>query len=240
MSYNAETYTVRLYQILIEYLADKEKLSVDEIIYKYKSYEITKLARECIFDFEYELFSEDYKETLETNFLNHFYTRQIGSETFNLFKQRFYTDFIIKIPTYNQLYKSVFDNKDINPLIVDEVNEKYSRTIDSNNESITKATGSNTASTEQESKYSDTPAGLVSGKNYLTNMTVGNNANKVESENDGTSESVSKNVEDYEHSRSGRSSIDYATLIMNYRNSLINVDMILFEDLDDNFISLFN
>lgn len=240
MSYNSDTYTIRLFQLLIEYLSDDEGIDEDEVMLKYKSYEITDLARKYLFDFEYDLFSEDYKKTLETNFLNHFYTRQIGSETFNLFKHRFYSDFILKLPTYNQLYKSVFDHLDINPLIVDEIQESYIREVDSNTDNTTNSTGENVAKTSQESKYSDTPQALADGKNFLTNMTVGSNANIVESKSDGLGTTVSKNKEDYKHFTSGRSNIDYASLIMNYRSSLINVDMMFFEDLDSNFISLLN
>ena len=41
-------------------------------------------ARASIFDFDYDLYDENHKEELETKILLHYYTREIGLETYAL------------------------------------------------------------------------------------------------------------------------------------------------------------
>ena len=65
---------------------------------------------------EYPIFSEDYRATLNKKIIDHFYFREIGSETAELFK--FYLNRTMSeiMPYYNKLYNSellkfnVFDN----------------------------------------------------------------------------------------------------------------------------------
>lgn len=63
-------------------------------------------AAPLIFDFEYPIFDETYKETLETKILRHFYTREISEETLGLWKLRLCDRMNRIMPYYNQLYES--------------------------------------------------------------------------------------------------------------------------------------
>ena len=69
-----------------------------------------------IFDFEYPIFDEAYRGVLEKKILRHYYTREIGQETFGLF-QLFLSDKMNEImPYYNQLYESELLKHQIEPL----------------------------------------------------------------------------------------------------------------------------
>ena len=46
--------------------------------------EIIERARPKIFNFSYPIWNENKRKELETNILKHFYTNEIGSETFGL------------------------------------------------------------------------------------------------------------------------------------------------------------
>lgn len=68
--------------------------------------DIIEGSRTKIFDFNYPIFSEDYKPTLETKILMHYYTREISEETYGLWKLRLKSKLNEIMPYYNQLYNS--------------------------------------------------------------------------------------------------------------------------------------
>lgn len=59
-----------------------------------------------IFDFEWPIFDEAYRVPLEIKILRHFYTREIGEETFGLWQLRLCDKLNVIMPYYNQLYRS--------------------------------------------------------------------------------------------------------------------------------------
>lgn len=59
-----------------------------------------------IFDFDFPIFDEAYRNILETKILRHYYTREIGLETVALWKLKLQTKLNEIMPFYNQLYKS--------------------------------------------------------------------------------------------------------------------------------------
>ena len=67
---------------------------------------IIAAARPKIFDFDYPIFDPDYKETLESKIISHYYTREIGLETVGLFKHHLKNRMREIMPFYNQMYAS--------------------------------------------------------------------------------------------------------------------------------------
>ena len=67
---------------------------------------ILAAARTSIFDFDYPIFDSNYKATLETKILRHYYTREICEETVGLWKLRLQDSMNIIMPYYNKLYES--------------------------------------------------------------------------------------------------------------------------------------
>lgn len=63
-------------------------------------------AIQYIFDFDYPIFDSSYKGVLERKILRHYYTREIGEETYGLWKLRLQDRLNIIMPYYNQLYES--------------------------------------------------------------------------------------------------------------------------------------
>ena len=59
-----------------------------------------------IFSFDWPIFDEAYRVPLEVKILRHFYTREIGEETFGLWQLRLCDRLNVIMPYYNQLYKS--------------------------------------------------------------------------------------------------------------------------------------
>lgn len=59
-----------------------------------------------IFSFDWPIFDENYRVPLEIKILRHFYTREIGEETFGLWQLRLCDRLNVIMPYYNQLYRS--------------------------------------------------------------------------------------------------------------------------------------
>lgn len=149
---------------------------------------IVKEAAPLIFNFDYPIFDENYRIPLETKILKHFYTREIGFETFGLWKLKLDTKLNEIMPYYNQLYKS--ELLEFNPLWDTDLTTQHKRdnngTQNSTAESNAKATAeskqdttTNTNETTQggeetqrnithtinqksQNAYSDTPQGGIS------------------------------------------------------------------------------
>ena len=66
-------------------------------------------SRTKIFDFSYPIFDANYKPTLETKILKHYYTREIGLETVGLWKHFLDMRMNEIMPYYNKLYQNGFD-----------------------------------------------------------------------------------------------------------------------------------
>jgi len=75
--------------------------------------DIIEIARPKIFDFDYPIFDTSYKATLETKILMHFYFREIGAESYGMWKTWLNRRMVEIMPYFNKLYKS--ELLDFNP-----------------------------------------------------------------------------------------------------------------------------
>lgn len=66
-----------------------------------------------VFDFDFPIFDEKYRNVLEKKILKHYYTREIGLETVGLWKLKLNTKLNEIMPYYNKLYNS--ELLDFNP-----------------------------------------------------------------------------------------------------------------------------
>lgn len=76
--------------------------------------QIIQTALPRIFDFDFPIYKEAYRATLETRILMHFYTREIGFETVGLWKLKLCERLNLIMPYYNRLYLAL--EEEFNPL----------------------------------------------------------------------------------------------------------------------------
>lgn len=222
--------------------------------------DIIEKSRTKIFDFSFPIFDEKYRSVLETKILKHYYTREIGLETVGLWKLKLDTKMNEIMPYYNQLYNSTL--LEFNPFYDVDITRKHNTRSDGTknetNESKNQTMNQNTnkangnANSTDWTLYSDTPQGGVTGienETYLTNATKETNqsANEVNTISNGSStgnsngktDSVIKNVEDYLETVKGKQGTqDYSTLLLKYRETFLNIDMQVIEELNDLFLNL--
>ncbi len=132
---------------------------------------IIEAARPKVFSFQYPIFDNAYKPTLETKILKHYYTREIGLETYGLWKLKLDARMNEIMPYYNQLYES--ELIEFNPLYDTDINTEGHRDNDVNTEQNNTSNGtSRDGGTDTRSSadkintwdlYSDTPQGGIRG-----------------------------------------------------------------------------
>lgn len=210
----------------------------------------------------YPIFDESYREQLNNKIIQHYYFREIGFETEALFKNRLNQKMNEIMPYYNQMYES--SKLKIDPLSTIDLEEVFSRKSKTTGEgtSSTSGTGNNTNnfnSTDTTdygkiSKFSDiaqaqtTPNEILNDK-YLTSATVddgqdkntntGTNTSQTESTTSGTSTDKRNLDEDTTLTRKGNNGTASESELLNmYRETFLNIDMMVIEDLSDLFLGI--
>lgn len=211
---------------------------------------------------DYPIFDESYREQLNNKIIQHYYFREIGFETEALFKNRLNQKMNEIMPYYNQMYES--SKLKIDPLSTIDLEEVFSRKSKTTGEgtSSTSGTGNNTNnfnSTDTTdygkiSKFSDiaqaqtTPNEILNDK-YLTSATVdggqdkntntGTNTSQTESTTSGTSTDERNLDEDTTLTRKGNNGIASESELLNmYRETFLNIDMMIIDDLDELFLGI--
>lgn len=211
---------------------------------------------------DYPIFDESYREQLNNKIIQHYYFREIGFETEALFKNRLNQKMNEIMPYYNQMYES--SKLVIDPLSTIDLEEVFSKKSKSTGEgtSSTSGTGNNTSnfnSTDttdygKVSKFSDiaqaqtTPNEILNDK-YLTSATVddgqdkntntGTNTSQTESTTTGTSTDKRNLDEDTTLTRKGNNGTASESELLNmYRETFLNIDMMIIEDLDELFLGI--
>ena len=197
-----------------------------------------------IFDFDFPIFDDDYRELLCKKILMHYYTREIGLETVGLWKLKLETKMNEIMPYFNQLYKSAL--LDFNPLYdADYTKEHKGKGSGSGENTSTESReNSSESSGTNWNVYSDTPQGAltnVANETYLTNATK--NTGSSEASGDSSVESSGTNsynsTDEYiDHVVGKFPGVSYSKLIENYRKIILNIDMQVIDALGDLFMKL--
>lgn len=222
--------------------------------------EIISRARPKIFDFSYPIFDEQYKEIIESKILKHYYLREIGTETYGVWKLFLSNKMNEIMPYYNKLYeteKLKFEplyNYDLTVTRKGKYNndDSESSVYAGNTSGSTLNTNKNDSNSENWNLYSDTPQGDIKNLNdetYLTNATKNIGENHESGQNKSDREYATRNTNDV--SKIGKSDedvitkymgkqggTDYADLLVKYRNSFLNIDMMVIDELGELFFNL--
>lgn len=212
-----------------------------------------------IFTFTFPIFDENYRTVLEKKILKHFYTREICEETVGLWKLRLDAKLNEIMPYYNKLYNS--ELLEFNPLYNANLTRKKKTDYDSNrntsnNGTVDSASNSNGSGTGTNSNvgldlYSDTPQGSltnVENETYLTNARkttdTGNSTSSTSNStisnvtNSETGTDALNSTEDYLETVIGYDGISASDLLLKYRETFLNIDMMVIQDLETLFFQL--
>ena len=215
-----------------------------------------------VFNFDFPIFDENYRQVLCKKILKHYYTREIAHETVGRWKLALNAKLNEIMPYYNQLYKS--ELLEFNPFYDVDLTRKRegsgtsNRT--SNNTEINSGTSKNVSSgsvtnnTVTLNRYSDTPQNSMDTQGIadsvpLTTVTKVNEDNTTSNEstdtltrNDNKTGSGTENINNtdkYIETVKGKQGTEnYSSLLKKFRETFLNIDMMIIEDCSDCFFTL--
>ena len=145
----------------------------------------TMTINECLnnpltpmFNFEYPFYidDEEAKAKFEEKFILYYWNCEIGFETFARFQKALQARLTIKMPYYQQLYKTELASKDINYLLNKDLTETFSREIDTENQ----LSGTNTTNQNSSGTNSFNQTGSTESTNSMTQSTTSSSTNSTE------------------------------------------------------------
>lgn len=213
---------------------------------------IIEAAAPKIFDFDFPIFDEDYRAELEGKILKHFYLREIGAETVGIWKLWLAERLQTIMPGMNKLYKS--NLIEFNPLYDTDIRTERTGTEEGTSKETSKDSSSGSGSTNATNSgtdwnlHSDTPQGGITGLDQGNYLSAADKAT-TEGQSSGTSRTSasSSGSRDTEHAGSStyierivgkRGGASYAQMIRDLRESFLNVDQLIFDELEDLFFLL--
>ena len=182
----------------------------------------------------YPIFDEAYRELLNEKIIDHFYNQEIGQESVQMFRLAMSRRMNEIMPLYNQLYES--EKWEISPLLTVDISTE-GQSINEASASST-ATSSNNTHSKSRVVASEFPQNALAGnEDYATSA----NDAASESELGGTSSDSQETAQ--EGKTSGRThgfQGSQAAMLMAYRESFLNIDLAIINELTDLFMGIWN
>lgn len=215
-----------------------------------------------VFNFDFPIFDENYRQVLCRKILKHYYTREIAHETVGRWKLALNAKLNEIMPYYNQLYKS--ELLEFNPFY--DVNLTRSRegsgtsNRTSNNTETNSGTSKNVSSgsgksnTNTLNRFSDTPQNSMDTQGIADSVPL-TTVTKVNEDNTTTNESTDtltrndnktgngteniNNTDKYIETVKGKQGTEnYSSLLKKFRETFLNIDMMVIEECSDCFFTL--
>ena len=206
--------------------------------------DIIQRAIPSVFNFDFPIYDESYRNVLCGKILKHYYMREIGAETVGQWKLWLDAKLNEIMPYYNELYRSAMI--EFNPMydvdLTTTHNRKNNGTTDSSQSGS--SSGSSRSDNTTRDAFSDTPQGAldnVENLTYLTNARkVTNDSNASGSSTNQSSGNVKANsTEDYTQKIIGKNGgASYSKRLQEFRNTFINIDKMIIDELSDLFLNL--
>ena len=204
----------------------------------------------------YQLFDESHREKLNNKILAHYWYYEIGHETVDMFVFQLRIKMNEIMPYYNELYKSaaqeygILDQFDVTKSSIQDGKQIGVTSVDNNVSATSEASqdSNNTNNAKSRAVASELPQTRLSGnENYATNAQDSLSSGDTTSHSSGTnrenttgstlSKSDSTNKSQVESRSRGRQASG-AQLIMEYRQAILNIDMMIIDELSELFMGL--
>ena len=189
-----------------------------------------------LFDFPYNLYNNDLKPWFEEKFYQHFMFYEIGFDTIGMFKQRLMSKLNDIYPYYKQLYETEIRAKGIDFMLNKDLKESYVRELTSNSNSNQE---SNVSSNSLSTAGQLTPSLIANSQKIDKFMDTAQKDNSS-SNSTSTGESNGNSREEYTLTSQGNIGItSSAELLTKWRETILNIDLMIFEECNDLFMQIF-
>lgn len=190
-----------------------------------------------IFDFNYPIFKEEFRETFEKLFIDHFFLEEIAHETIWQFKHRLSVKLNLVMPYYNKIYES----QELEQRILDnyDVTEEINRIV--NGDVVRQLSGSTSNKSTNKNLYKDAPKTKINIDKFDVVTNLSKDDHEGSSTNKTSENSNSTNVENYTRTMKGNIGVQTdADAIIKYWASIRNVTLEIFEkELTELFMGVF-
>lgn len=196
---------------------------------------------------KYPIFDEAYRRALNNKILRHYWMQEIGFETAELFKRYLNQTLSEIMPYYNQLYTS--ELLEFNPLYNVDKTETGQTVLNGNTDTTNASddSGHGKVKTDNTNVFSDTPQGQltignIKGNVYATTASIDDDVNESWTEGHASSTGNVKtdDVTDFlRHIVGKEGSTSYSKLLQEYRDTFLNIDMMIINDLRDLFMQIY-
>ena len=190
-----------------------------------------------LFDFDYNLYDNELKSAFEKKFIDHFYFYEIGSTPIARFKKALQIKLNDIFPYYKQLYQTELRSAEIDFMLNKDLKEQYTRELTGNssvNQSSTSSsndTSLNINNDAPQNKIDDLDKYMTSASKNTDNSTMNSN---------GTNTAENNSTETYSLLSQGNIGVtSSAELLEKWRNVLINIDQMIFEECNDLFMLIY-
>lgn len=198
-----------------------------------------------LFDFQYNLYDNDLKIYFQEKFFQHFMFHEIGFETIGKFKQRLQSKLNDIFPYYKQLYETEIRCKNIDFMLNKDLKETFIREVEGSgvNTSNTSNNSNVNNNSASENFQSDTPQGRIDNiEKYMSSAdkSKNNSVSEVTDNGQAMSESNTKQTEKTELISQGNIGVtSSAELLQKWRDVLINIDLLIFDECEELFMQIY-
>lgn len=223
-----DQYTISVRWIVESYSQETPDITTDQKI---------AIALPKIFNFDFPIYDESYRTTFEDKLIRHFYFHEINITSIGRWKFMLREKLNLIMPVYNKMYEAVAIKYD--PLIDTNMHETYTRNNNLTSDSRTNGNVTQKDASNNSQVYSDLPQTTLHGGDYATNSTQNEGTANSTQNASQTANATSNNKETYDHDNTGFSSRSQQALLMEYYESLRNVDEMVFNELRELFMLIY-
>lgn len=199
---------------------------------------VTKIVNADIGLNEYPIFDEAHREVLNGHIFDYYINREIGFETIGMFTQKLRTVMGLEMPVYNEFYKSQLI--EFNPLNTVDMTTTSNNTTEATTDNTGESTTSNTTKSKSRAVASQTPQTMLAGNaDYASSASDSNSSGDATAIANEDSSSVTSGEADGISHVSGYQGVP-SSLIMQFRDSIINVDKMIIDRLENLFMSVWD
>lgn len=211
-----------------------------------------------IFDFDFPIWAEEYRGTLCRKILLHYFNKEICYETVRLWKLALEERLNLIMPYYNDLYKStVLEYDPLTDIAYTETLDRQSKDVqgadETRNSTMDSTTGLESLEISKDKGStlgSDFPQANYGGVDYGTDLTeverittdTSNTDTKYHNETYGNrrlDDTKDHTLADKIHKTGNTGSKSFAELVMKYRETLVNIDKMVIDELHDLFMLIY-
>lgn len=190
-----------------------------------------------LFDFEYNLYDNELKSVFEKKFIDHFYFYEIGLTPIARFKKALQIKLNDIYPYFKQLYETELRCNDIDFMLNKDLKEQYTREL-TGNSSVNQSSTSSSNDTSLNIN-NDTPQNKIDDLDKYMTSASKNTDNSTMTSN-GTNSAENNSTETYSLVSQGNIGVtSSAELLEKWRNVLINIDQMIFEECNDLFMLIY-